>query len=1137
MASGDAGRLTRSFVEGARPRVREALGDPELMLRIDRCLQGAVTAMIAAGLTAKDDPSAAVTGPFERFFGEPEVGRELGQVLRGARVDRGAIADWLERASGTAFGFAVDDGVTAFEAAFWRQVGDEPGLKTVLAGLTDDRMTTQMASAPWATVVTQAIQAVQGGVDGGVAGGIDAEVIRAHNVVSGLQQNLLFAQQVVVQVTTTADAEARRESEARRRYLTELRKGCYNLPLGILSGEESAREEITLDKVYTDLDTTDFEAPAKKGKRKAAREAIGPDGERRSPLSAMKAMESTPRMVLLGDPGAGKSTFVRMLVVRQANVALGEPGDPLPGLGPACVPVLVVLRDLAMRLGGLDLADVSGERHDRQLTDAVMDQAVADLASYQAGDYAEGLRTALLDGQVFLCFDGLDEVPQDRRGLVRAAVSAAIQRFAAPRVIVTCRVLSYVGDAKLPGFTDFTLAPFDLAKIKEFTRAWYRALQALGRVKADDVDARAGDLADVALGDDLFELASNPMLLTTMALMHQNDLGLPHRRAELYHRAVEVLLWRWQKHKARDSLLAPSPELGAFLKQTDRLQDAIEHLAYAAHARAVAGPKVGDAHASSARGDRSARTPRGATAEKEADLPRLEAIDILGSKEHLGSLDLASAFLDYVDQRAGLLVGRGGEPDKPAAYGFPHRTFQEYLAGAYVAGRRLPEREYRRLAAEGDYWALAAQLGAEDQWFVRRNRPSVLSLAYALCRPTRAPLPEDQRATVWSGTIAAMMGREAIERDQATPQGDKGYLKRLVRQLRDVLGSALLPHERAAAGRALASLGDPRGEATTVDGMHVCLVPAGPFWMGSAESGPGSFLPEPLHSLDVQHPFWMGRHPVTNAQFEQFRADGGYADPAWWREAREANRWKDDGWVEVVTLRPGELSAFTSWAAGPFDYGDPYALANHPVVGVSWYEAVAFTRWLTARLWRSRKLPSDWEVRLPTEIEWEKAARGGQETPLTRRSPDAVKSLGRVLQAGVPPVLGVDNNAANQRRFPWGDDLNADRLNFAGSRVKSTSAVGCFPRGASPYGCEDMSGNVWEWTCSMMSEQAGDGGVEAPTRDNLAATATEPRVLRGGSFLSTADGVRCAARDGGYPNYRNGDIGFRVVVAPFHSGL
>jgi formylglycine-generating enzyme required for sulfatase activity len=269
----------------------------------------------------------------------------------------------------------------------------------------------------------------------------------------------------------------------------------------------------------------------------------------------------------------------------------------------------------------------------------------------------------------------------------------------------------------------------------------------------------------------------------------------------------------------------------------------------------------------------------------------------------------------------------------------------------------------------------------------------------------------------------------------------------------------LEPKERAEAGETLARLGDPRrGVGLREDGFPDivwCEVPAGPFLSRDDKEKDES----------ITEPYRISRYPVTNAQFEAFVRAGGYQEERYWREAIEEGYWSD-----------GAIK--TRWDDKPYtapeDYGEPYNLPNHPVVGVTWYESVAFCRWLTEVLREQGELGEGEEITLPSEAQWEKAARG-----------------------------------ADGRVYPWGEEPDPERANYDDTGIGTTSAVGCFPGGRSPYGVEDASGNVWEWIVD------------------------DPGVVRGGAFDHAESYVRCASRDSGPPPYRGHYFGFRVVVSPF----
>ena len=163
------------------------------------------------------------------------------------------------------------------------------------------------------------------------------------------------------------------------------------------------------------------------------------------------------------------------------------------------------------------------------------------------------------------------------------------------------------------------------------------------------------------------------------------------------------------------------------------------------------------------------------------------------------------------------------------------------------------------------------------------------------------------------------------------------------------------------------------------------------------------------------------------------------------------------------------------------------------MVGVDWHAALAYCRWLGAVTGKP--------ITLPSEAEWEKAARG----------------------------------ADDARAYPWGDDFDAALCNVRESGFGWTTPVGIFLNGASPYGCLDMAGNVWEWTRSLWGkgsecEFAYPYDPLDPRREQLDAKSDITRVVRGGSWCGPRDDARCAYRLRGQPDDRHDDLGFRVVL-------
>lgn len=280
-------------------------------------------------------------------------------------------------------------------------------------------------------------------------------------------------------------------------------------------------------------------------------------------------------------------------------------------------------------------------------------------------------------------------------------------------------------------------------------------------------------------------------------------------------------------------------------------------------------------------------------------------------------------------------------------------------------------------------------------------------------------------------------------------------------RLRGVLAAiveagALRPAERVAAGRALSRLGDPRDLEALVD------VPGGSFAMGCA-TNPNS---SPPHRATVEA-FRIGAYPVTNARYATFAAATGRA------------------WASTDGLRPER--------------------ANMPAVDLTWHDARAFCDWLGEAWRRAGRIAPGEVVRLPTEREWERAARGDQPEPAS----------------------GVVH--------PWGLSWDDDRANGETTGLNDTCAVGLFPRGRSPHGCHDMAGQVWEWCLTLWGEDMARPSFAYPWRDDGREALDAPdrvrRVLRGGCFSSGPAKANASYRGSLEANGFWRGNGFRIVVA------
>ncbi len=729
-------------------------------------------------------------------------------------------------------------------------------------------------------------------------------------------------------------------TEALNIYRRVLAQSCAHLPMrGIdvgASDPSAGQKPLSLVNIYVHLDTTstvldpgpeksrtvlvDFDQIKVKITEAKQEEESSWWAHMREdirPLSVMEAVRFKRQLVLLGDPGGGKSTFVNHLAHCLAAHALEpEAGwlDPLPGWPAAeadILPLLVILRDFAQNLP--DPLPRQAEPHD------LWNFIQARLAAQNLAVAAEPIQRRLEQGRTLVLLDGLDEVPAvGQRLFVRDAVNKFMNRYPTNRYLITCRTLSYQPpvsarepDLRLPSaVASFELARFDEAKIERFIAAWYAELVRLGAVRSEDQAGLTVQLQQAVRRPNLWGLAQNPLLLTVMALVHTHKGRLPDARALLYEETVDILLWRWEQVKAGGQTEAP--RLRQLLRQAERsdmdLKKVLWELAYEAHVQGSAA----------------------AEPDRLADIGELRLLKALaGLKEN--DFTWARQVIETMKLRAGLLLERA-----PEVFNFPHRTFQEYLAGAYLAAQADFARQATRCAAAGVLWREVILLAVGRLVYLGGDTDKPLFLVAELC-PARARDDEVSWRKAWlAGEVLLEIGLKRVKDSQTGQELVERVQQRLVALLAQ---GRLTPRERAEAGDVLAKLGDPRPEVMTIDHMPFCYVPPGPFWLGSPDEDELAYDEEkPCHLVDLNDGYWIGQYPVTVAQFRAFVEASGY-------QVRDEDSLRD--------------------------------LPNRPVRYLTWYEVVAFCDWLT-EVWRN-VLPPGWALRLPSESQWEKAARGGLE--------------------------------------------------------------------------------------------------------------------------------------------------------------
>jgi formylglycine-generating enzyme required for sulfatase activity len=799
-----------------------------------------------------------------------------------------------------------------------------------------------------------------------------------------------------------------------------------------------------LAEVYVALDTKSLDESAEGLGNKRER----PEPMQRKPLSALAATIRNRQLVLLGDPGSGKSTFVAHLgLCLAAHALFPKEGwlNRLPGWPQAeshLVPLPVVLRDFARSPA---LRESAGGASAKQLWDFLVEQ----LGRQNLAFAAKPIAAALEQGEALLILDGLDEIAGvEDRGRVRDAVLAFAGRYPRCRLIATCRTLSYQmgpGGAALPGLLAFELAPFNEAQIDRFITAWYAELGRLGAVRSEDVEPENRALQAAVRRPDIRRLAPNPLLLAVMAAFHAHRGRLPDQRAQLYEDTINLLLWNWEQ--ARASAPGEDPVLRQLLRE--------------------AGKTDADLYRTLARRAYLVHLQGGGDGEGPADIAETDLEKDLANLHPRQSKDWAAKVIEAIRLRAGLLVERTS-----GVFAFPHRTFQEYLAGAHLAGLGNFATEALELAKRD--LALCREmllLAVGKQVHVNKEVDRPLHLVGVLCQPEAIDDAQTWQRAALAGEILAEIGVDTAR----TSAGGEDLCQRVRCRLVALIEGEKLPaRDRVAAGDVLAAIGDPRFRSCAEwclpadDMLGFVEIPAGPFLMGSDKSLDGQAAGDEMPQHRVELPaFWMARFPVTVGQFRSFVQATGtkLEDEAGLREP-----------------------------------------ATRPMTTVGLDEAVAYCAWLDQVLRSWPRLPGKLKdalargkVTLPSEAEWEKAARG-----------------------------------TDGRIYPWGAEWNPERANTSEAGIGSTSAVGCFRSGKSPFGCDDMSGNVWQWTRSLWQKYPYP--AEAKDRAKREAPGgSEFRVLRGASFFFIQWLARSAFRYNFLPVDHLNFLGFRVVVSPSFS--
>ena len=775
----------------------------------------------------------------------------------------------------------------------------------------------------------------------------------------------------------------------RQRYLDHILRTYHALDLRGIPQLGSFAQEMNLLDIYVPLLACPEMPVGETWERRLAGRLLDSDQfaensiEKRPtfPVHMKDVLNEHQQIVILGDPGSGKSTLLKYLALVTA--------EQLDGI----LPILAPLKAFASFTSRepLSLLEFLPTYYKNQSNGLSNIESLFDYAISQ--------------GKALILLDGLDEVQSERLRLVQE-----IETFAAkviPRgckIIVTSRIVGYRDAPLALHWALYTLLDFDHNSIRAFAQKWCLAFETY--TLGDTPESRANAqreymelMAVIEANPGMAALASNPLLITILALIKRQGGRLTSRRVQLYDSYLETLTATWSKARSLDNRpVGPSLDyLGTM--------DVLAPLALWIHETApIAGLVL------------------------EEDLLVWLTNLYKGEDWGLKQVDArakAVEFLNSVHRYSNLLVERG-----PGKFGFVNLVFEEMLAARGLVQLGATDLQ-KSLALIQKYIADPAWreviLLAIGTWGIIQRQPRVAGEVVRRIMEIQLDREDKGANIIVAGQCLKDIGEVGIGRVVASE-----VQQALAKTNQD---RSLSPIIQKDAGFLLGLIG-----WMPEDLDDFVIIHRGKFLFGKNKS-----------LRIIENNYSIGKYPVTNLQFKRFVDAGGYDNEMFWSL---------DGW-QWKTLHG--LMQPMYWEDKRWN--NPLT----PVVGVTWYEAQAYCKWLSAELNRL--------VCLPSEDEWERVFRG-----------------------------------KNGQDYPWGNKLVFDRLNCAnywGDHLSkaSTTIVSQFPAGSSTEGVCDLCGNVWEWTSSASAEKI---------------------VIYGGSWKDDFEEISCESPRIVRPDATNTQLGFRV---------
>ncbi|MBL7789360.1 MAG: SUMF1/EgtB/PvdO family nonheme iron enzyme [Chitinophagales bacterium] len=848
-------------------------------------------------------------------------------------------------------------------------------------------------------------------------------------------------------------------------YLTYLITRCSLLSFGDPSNVHTKNSNlldgmVTLDQVWTPLRVANNQV---RNRKQSSHDNMAEQDNGEDLMDVLN--KSNNSIIILGDPGSGKSTSLASISLNFAKNYSKSKNKILPiWINLSSFKFLTNSTPTETLIQNIPEINSIGKANSEKSQSTLSNDLI----------------NAIIEGRALILLDGLDEVQDYNIGAVKAIIAHFCALNNGTRTIVSCRKFDYKQEnpnRKIPIQQELELLPYNLEEQIKYIEGWYKSAVGIGRFNSIQARGLMEALINEVKGNDLKEIASSPMLLALLTLIHSEEAKLPDSRSVLCEKAIKLMLADNAKWRSR--------EAGVLTTASPLVYSLSIEIAYNIHIRE----------------NNSSINYNEIKILSDQMCDELKSSE--SSKPQINSIDLINRIMN----NHGLIINIDNHSFK-----FSHRSFQEFLAGQYFATGA--KREEAILNGNDPNWIEPYKLMSSFAGHDANNLYYVLELVNGLLKEKNQLL-----SILLAGEMLVEIGKSRLILHKFSSVLSKEGLWELTKGkiLDNIANSSLRLAEIERCSNILSGLGDPRFGNTT---PKLIEIPEGTCNIGSDRlneevlKNSGAFVGE-VRTINF-YKFKIGKYLVTNSDFKLFIEDGGYTNIEYWNGLMSEGWIKGNlevierirlDWLEKVHLhhakeiRDGEINESrlveesfhrTAPRQLPFYWDDNrFNQSNQPVVGINFWEAEAYCRWLTLRARKEKTILSTEKFSIPTEFEWERTIRIN----------------------------------ANDSIYPWGDTWIESKAHVSTNQLnmRQPSPVGVYEELWKNGPC-DMCGNVWEWTDSIFFSYNKEFDSQRINSNSL-----DERVVRGSSWYNNHSVAACSARavDRSYNLFY--DVGFRII--------